>query len=114
MPRRRPGVLLPLELKILDAGTLLQASEGSFYGFGVAREIADSEQAALIGHGTLYKALNRMAAAGLLEAEWEDAATAERENRPRRRLYRVTAEGAQALASQARAVPASAPRLGIA
>lgn len=114
MPRRRPGVLLPLELHILEAGTQLQASEGSFYGFGVAREIADAEQAALIGHGTLYKALNRMAAAGLLEAEWEAPSIAEAENRPRRRLYRITAEGAQALAARAHSAPAPAPRVGFA
>ena len=52
----------------------------------------------LTAHGTLYKALGRLAEAGLLEARWEDAETAEAEGRPRRRLYRVTGAGASALA----------------
>jgi hypothetical protein len=97
MPRRRPGALLPLELDILDAGSTLQAAEGSFFGFGLARAIADRDGSTLLAHGTLYKALTRMATAGLLESEWEAPELAEAEGRPRRRLYRVTAAGATAL-----------------
>lgn len=110
-------MLLPLEVRILEAGTALQRSEGTFYGFAVARELSETEGDALISHGTLYKALNRMAMAGLLEAEWEDAAVAEAQNRPRRRLYRMTAAGARALAahaSQQRAMSPAAARLGLA
>ncbi len=100
-------MLLPLELRILDVGVALQSADGSFYGFGAARELAADDGGALTSHGTLYKALNRMASSGMLESEWEDASIAEAEGRPRRRLYRVTAEGQRALNAQAR--PASTP-----
>jgi PadR family transcriptional regulator PadR len=103
MPRRRPGVLLPLELAILDAGSTLQAAEGSFFGFRLARALADEDGSALLGHGTLYKALNRMSEAGLLESEWEAAESAEAAGRPRRRLYRVTGAGEAALRASVRA-----------
>lgn len=93
MARRRPGTLFPLELDILDVGTVLQSTEGSFYGFAIARQLAGDE-GALTAHGTLYKALSRMTEAGLIEARWEDPSIAEAEGRPRRRLYQVTGEGA--------------------
>lgn len=100
-------MLLPLELTILDAGSILQAADGSFFGFGLARALADQDGSALLAHGTLYKALNRMSEAGLLESEWEAADSAEAAGRPRRRLYRVTGAGEAALRASARA--ASAP-----
>lgn len=116
MPRRRPGVLLPLEVAILDTGSTLQAAEGSFYGFGLARALADQEGSALLAHGTLYKALNRMSEGGLLEAEWESAEPAEAAGRPRRRLYRVTGAGEAALRASVRAgtAPSSVIRPAIA
>ncbi|TFD35933.1 hypothetical protein E3T40_07180 [Cryobacterium sp. TMT1-19] len=97
MARRRPGTLFPIEVDILQSGLALQASEGSFYGFALARQLASRDESALTGHGTLYKALSRMAESGILDASWEDPARAESEGRPRRRLYTVTAEGSRAL-----------------
>lgn len=100
MPRRRSGTLLPLELRVLECGLELQTPEQGFHGFLLATKLQDlADSAALIGHGTLYKALSRMAQSGLLEREWEDPLVAAREGRPRRRLYRVTPEGAIALAA---------------
>ena len=87
---------MPLEVRILQAGS---GMDGPFYGFGIARELADEDSGGLIAHGTLYKALSRMSAAGFLEAQWEDPAISEQEGRPRRRLYRLTAQGAHALAT---------------
>lgn len=52
----------------------------------------------LTAHGTLYKALERMEQAGLLESRWEDPLLAAEQGRPRRRFYRVTVAGAAALA----------------
>jgi PadR family transcriptional regulator PadR len=98
MSRRRPGTLFPLEQQILEAGMQLQSAVGSFYGFALARSLASDDGTGLTAHGTLYKALTRMTEANLLEATWEDAAIAEAEGRPRRRLYRVTAEGEVAAA----------------
>jgi PadR family transcriptional regulator, regulatory protein PadR len=96
--RRRPGALLPIEVSILEAGLRLR-DEGRdrFHGFLVAKEMRDSDAARrLTAHGTLYKALDRMERAGLLESEWEDPSIAADEGRPRRRLYRVTGVGERA------------------
>ncbi|MDQ2661855.1 MAG: PadR family transcriptional regulator [Actinomycetota bacterium] len=109
MPRRRAGVLLPLELKILEHGIALQGGGDPFYGFGIARELAAEDGGQLTSHGTLYKALNRMAASGMLESTWEDPAIAEGEGRPRRRLYRVTADGMRVLSAQPQPAAVATP-----
>ena len=98
--RRKAGSLVPLELSILEAGIeLVVRGAPYFHGFLIAKEIKEREDARLLtAHGTLYKALDRMQKAGLIESEWEDPATAAAEGRPRRRLYRVTATGEAALA----------------
>lgn len=100
MVRRRPGQLFPVEVQILDAGMELQSTEGTFYGFAIARRLAEVSGDGLLAHGTLYKALGRLSDAGLIEAEWEDASLAVEDGRPRRRLYRVTGEGATVLARE--------------
>jgi PadR family transcriptional regulator PadR len=113
MPRRREGRLVGLEVDILGAGIELQAGEGDFYGFALAKRLADHAGAtALTAHGTLYKALSRLAERGLVESEWEDPSIAAEEGRPRRRLYRVTGAGAVAYRAETeqRAVLAPSPR----
>ena len=91
---RRPGQILPLERRILE--TVLASQP--VHGFGLAKDLADSAgDKRLVAHGTLYKALDRMRLAGLLEAEWEDSDAASASGRPRRRLYRVTGVGVAAL-----------------
>ena len=93
--RRKPGHLLPIELAILEVGIRLRM-EGvaHFYGFLIAREVKERQDARLLtAHGTLYKALDRLQKAGMLESEWEDPLVAAQDNRPRRRLYWVTAAG---------------------
>ncbi|MDQ7992829.1 MAG: PadR family transcriptional regulator, partial [Propionicimonas sp.] len=98
--RRRPGTLLPLEASILAAALRLRrGGEPEFHGFGIAKAIAEGEVAGtLTAHGTLYKALGRLEAAGLLTSDWEDAEVAATQGRPRRRLYRVTGAAVAALA----------------
>lgn len=93
MAFRRSGTLLPLERNILEVA--VSRAPAGVYGFALAQELADG--GALIAHGTLYKALDRMRRAGLLSAVWEDPVEAETEGRPRRRVYTVTAAGARAL-----------------
>lgn len=97
--KRKPNTLLPLETTILEAAIDLERrGESEFHGFAIARVIAERAEArSLTAHGTLYKALGRLAEAGLLESRWEDPAIAAAEGRPRRRLYHVTGLGAQAL-----------------
>lgn len=92
--------MFPLELDILQTGLRLQARDGHFYGFALARELADHDGGTLTAHGTLYKALSRLKESGLLEAVWEDPATAAADNRPRRRLYQVSADGELALSDE--------------
>lgn len=105
--RRKPGTLLPLEVAILEAGARRREA---FHGFELAKALADAAGSrSLVAHGTLYKALGRLTAAGLLEDEWEDADAALRAGRPRRRLYRLTGDGARALVERRRSPATPAP-----
>jgi PadR family transcriptional regulator PadR len=110
--RRKPGALVPLELDILE---LAAGRTEPFHGFELAKALADAEGSRrLTAHGTLYKALGRLARQGMLEAEWEDPAIAVREGRPRRRLYRITGEGARRVAAERRSVHRLGPAAGLA
>lgn len=108
MPRRRAGVLLPLEEAILDAALARRRSgRPNFHGFALASELGEGGLGGrLLGHGTLYKALARLERDGLLESFWEELDTAEA-GRPRRRLYRATAMAAGAVAESHRLGAAS-------
>lgn len=96
MPRRKPGALLPLEIEILEVAlSLLRAEQATFHGFGIAQAMREQGASrSLTAHGTLYKALGRLEEFGMLGSRWEDAAAAE--GRPRRRLYALTRQGADA------------------
>lgn len=107
--RRKPGVLIDIELSILGAGIdLAQRGVAEFYGYAVAKEIREREEARrLTAHGTLYRALDRLEAGRLLESRLENAEVAAAENRPRRHLYRVTAIGQQAYLASPNPEPSS-------
>ena len=96
MPRRTPGTLLPLEIEILEvAATMTRTGRPDFHGFGLAQNMREQTGSrSLTGHGTLYKALGRLEQFGLLSSRWENAAAVD--GRPRRRLYELTKQGAQA------------------
>ena len=47
--------------------------------------------------GTVYVTLGRLQKRGFVDTSWEDQRIAEREGRPRRRYYRLTREGRDAL-----------------
>ena len=117
MPRRKPGTLLPLETEILaTALSMRRAGEAGFHGCGLAHAMREQRGSrALTAHGTLYKALGRLEEFGLLTSTWEEAAAAEAEGRPRRRVYELTGEGARVAergtAGTARERPAVAPRV---
>lgn len=98
--RRKPGTLLPLEVSLLEAALdLAKGGQAEFHGFAIAKRIQEIDDAKrLTAHGTLYKALARMEKSGLLRSRWEDPSAAADEQRPRRRLYAVTAEGERAIA----------------
>jgi DNA-binding PadR family transcriptional regulator len=74
-------------------GIVLQAiSRGYRYGF-------DIMDASGLPDGTVYPVLRRLEHAGCLMSEWEDKKAANEEQRPRRRYYRLTAEGETVLAA---------------
>ena len=114
--RRKPGQLVPLERQILDAALGLRGmGVAEAHGFLLARTMRDQADARqLTAYGTLYKALERLERAGLLESRWEDPTYAAEASRPRRRLYKVTAAGeladaAARTADVAEAAPARRP-----
>jgi PadR family transcriptional regulator len=62
--------------------------------------------------GTVYPALGRLKASGLVRARWEDQRIAEREGRPRRRYYELGARGSEALARGAAHLAEAAAAVG--
>ena len=110
--RRKPGALVPLERAICHAAAeRLRQDEQEFHGYQLAKHLADADDRRLLtAYGTLYRALGRMEAMGLLTSRWEDAEIPARENRPGRRLYRLTPEGRRAASDPATA-PAPLPHL---
>lgn len=116
MPRRKPGTLLPLEAEILEVALsmLRSGQQAAFHGFGLAQTMREQRGSrSLTGHGTLYKALNRLEEFGLLVSRWEEATAAG--GRPRRRLYELTTQGVrvaeQALAGKADKAIGRPPRI---
>lgn len=75
-----------LNLTMQTGLVLLAIARGYRYGF-------DIMDVSGLPDGTVYPALRRFEAAGLVEAAWEDAEIAQRAKRPARRYYRLTAAG---------------------
>ncbi len=64
-------------------------------GYGYGFDIMDATG---LPSGTVYPALRRMEASGLVTSAWENAAVAQREQRPPRKYYEMTRSGRLALA----------------
>jgi DNA-binding PadR family transcriptional regulator len=75
-----------------------------------ARERYGLELCDVVGlaSGTIYPILARFEQVGWVQSTWEDPAVHEAEGRPRRRLYRLTSDGAE----QGRAALARVHRAG--
>ena len=86
---------MPLEQAICQtAANLLRSGTEEFHGYELAKRLGDiADQRLLTAYGTLYRALGRLQEMGLLKSRWEDPEIPARENRPGRRLYRLTAAG---------------------
>ena len=106
--RRKAGSLVPLELAICSAAAALRrGGEEEFHGYEIAKTLGDASDSRLLtAYGTLYRALGRLEKMGLLISRWEDPHVPARENRPGRRLYRLTALGEAAADEARRAEPA--------
>ena len=79
----RPARITPPFLDVLE--TFLAAGSEELHGWAIIKE---SQR----GGPTVYKILERMAEMGWLTARWDDRPT--EPNKPRRRYYRLTGEGA--------------------
>ena len=91
---------------------LLSRSEAQFHGYQLAKEMKAIQGARFrTAYGTLYRTLERMEQARLLESRWEEPSIGEAEGRPRRRFYTITGEGQVAFHDAIRppAGPALAP-----
>src|SRR5437762_13679741 len=96
--KRKPGTLLPLEVDICAAARRLRHE---FHGFALAKSLADGDdRKRLIAQGTLYRALGRLEAMGMLTSRWEEPNAAEA-GRHLRRLNRLIYLGQRAVADSA-------------
>jgi PadR family transcriptional regulator len=84
--------LLPGTLGMLILKTL---SLGSMHGYGIAQRIQQVSNTLSVEEGSLYPALQRLLAQGLVKAEWKQSET----NR-RARYYSLTAAGKKQLGLQ--------------
>lgn len=93
--RRKPNALVPLEAAICrSAAALRRDGFQEFHGYALAKQLADDLDSRLLtAYGTLYRALGRLEAMGLLQSRREDPEIASQANRPVRRLYTLTALG---------------------
>ena len=96
--RRKPNALVPIEEAICRAAMALRLDGiEEFHGYELAKQLAEAEDRKLLtAYGTLYRALGRLEAMGLLQSRREDPEIAAQANRPGRRLYALTALGDKA------------------
>jgi PadR family transcriptional regulator PadR len=81
----------------LDMLLLSVLASGPSHGYSIITRLRERSAGAFgLPEGTVYPALHRLEAAGLLDSTWETAAGR------RRRMYRLTLTGQEALADQAR------------
>ena len=108
--RRKPGQLLPLELAICRAARdISRRAPKEFHGYEIAKRLSEAgDSRLLVAYGTLYRALGRLEEMGFLESRWEDPEISARENRPRRRMYTLTALGGTAVFDTGKAARAKA------
>jgi DNA-binding PadR family transcriptional regulator len=75
----------------LDLLLLTSIKAGARHGYAIARELRLASHGVFdLPDGTIYPALHRLGAAGLLSSEWSEGGR-------RRRLYTLTPEGRKAL-----------------
>jgi PadR family transcriptional regulator PadR len=90
--------MTPVRLSTAATMVLQAIAHGYEYGFDVM-------DATGLPSGTVYPALRRLEALGLVDAHWEKHAVAQKELRPPRRYYEVTGAGKVALAEAVKRYP---------
>ena len=95
---------MPRSLGITSLQILAAIRDGKSYGLDIVAHTA-------LPSGTVYPTLGRLKRSGLVRPHWEDQRAAEREGRPRRRYYDLSAEGTRALSEGTSRVAAAAASL---
>ncbi len=85
---------MPRALGITSLQILGAIRDGNAYGLEIVARTG-------LPSGTVYPTLGRLKKSGLVEPSWENQRSAEREGRPRRRYYELSAEGVRVLADGA-------------
>ena len=80
----------PRPLGYATLAVLQALADGHHYGFDVIDHTG-------LASGTVYPALSTLVRKKLVESRWENEGAAHSDGRPRRKYYRVTAEGMEAL-----------------
>ncbi len=96
---------MPRSLGITSLQILAAIRDGVAYGLDIVAHTG-------LPSGTVYPTLGRLKKSGLVRATWEDQRVADREGRPRRRYYELTADGSRALADGAARIASLAADLG--
>jgi len=96
--------LKPLSLSAL--AVLGAVSRSIRYGF----DIMDTTD---LPSGTVYPVLGRLERDGYVRSKWESQTIAQREKRPPRRYYEITASGSRALADSVEHYRTLGGRLGL-
>ena len=94
-------------LSVSALAVLGAVSRAIRYGF-------DIMDATNLPSGTVYPVLGRLERDGYVRSRWESQVVAQREKRPPRRYYEITASGARTLAESAEHYRTLGARLGIA
>ena len=83
---------MPSDIKLSHTAAMILQSihTGSIYGFSIMERTG-------LPSGTVYPALRRLERDTLIRSEWEKQAIADKELRPARKYYKVTATGRSAL-----------------
>jgi len=95
---------MPRPLGLTSLQILAAIRDGSTYGLDIVAVTA-------LPSGTVYPTLGRLKRSALVRSHWEDQRSAEKEGRPRRRYYELTADGARALAEGSARVAQAAAAL---
>ena len=95
---------MPRSLGITSLQILAAIRDGRSYGLDIVAHTG-------LPSGTVYPTLGRLKRSSLVRTQWEDQRTAEREGRPRRRYYQLSAEGARALSEGTERVARATARL---
>jgi len=98
---------MPRSLGMTSLQILSAIRDGDAYGLDIVARTG-------LPSGTVYPTLGRLKKSGLVRPTWEDQRTAEREGRPRRRYYELTANGQTELQEGAARVASLAANLGAA